>query len=202
MNEEYKKIIKKYYKEKFLKYGTTSNGVDWNDDESHTFRILNLISHISRDSNDSILDFGCGYGKMNQLLQNMKSEIKYFGYDINDAIIQEAIKNNTQGYFFSEIEKNKKFDHVVANGIFNVSLDISKNGWKEHCYNTIDEMVLLSNKSVCFNMLTSYVDYEREHLCYFDPKEIFDRYINRNDTCITIRHFNKMYEFIVLIEKQ
>jgi SAM-dependent methyltransferase len=202
MDQEYKSLIKDYYEDKFIKHGATSNGVDWNDDESHSHRIQNLVSHISPDCYDSILDFGCGYGKMYEILENIGSKLDYFGYDINEKAIQSATEINNGGHFFSKLEEQKSFDHVVANGIFNVSMNISKGGWKKYCYNTIDEMLSLSNKSVCFNMLTNYVDYEREHLCYFDPKEIFDRYINKNDTCITIKHFNKMYEFIVLIEKQ
>jgi SAM-dependent methyltransferase len=201
MDQEYKSLIKDYYEDKFIKHGATSNGVDWNDDESHSYRIQNLISHILPDCCDSILDFGCGYGKMYEILENAGSKLEYFGYDINEKAIQSAAEINSGGHFFSKFKEQKSFDHVVANGIFNVSMNISKEGWKKYCFNTIDEMLSLSNKSVCFNMLTNYVDYERSHLCYFDPKEVFDYCMNREYNGLTIKHFNKMYEFIVLIEK-
>lgn len=201
MDQEYKLIIKNYYEDKFIKHGATSNGVDWNDSDSHSHRIQNLISHIPFNCNDSVLDFGCGYGKMYEILEGVGSKLEYFGYDINDKAIQSAMEINAKGRFFSKLEKQMTFDHIVANGIFNVSMGISKDGWEKHCHKTIDEMLSLSNKSVCFNMLTSYVDYKKSHLCYFDPKEIFDYYMSREYSGLTIKHFNKMYEFIVLIEK-
>ena len=55
--------VNKYYTEKIREYGRTSQGVDWNGDESHHIRFDQLIKVFSDNCKDfSLLDYGCGFG--------------------------------------------------------------------------------------------------------------------------------------------
>ena len=58
-----------YYSEKVRQHGETARGVDWNSTESQTTRFDELLGIVpSEDLEYSILDYGCGYGAIIEML--------------------------------------------------------------------------------------------------------------------------------------
>lgn len=56
-----------------------------------------------------VLDFGCGNGEINNLLDAEN----YVGYDISGEIINRNIKTKKKGSFVTILPKNKKFDTIL-----------------------------------------------------------------------------------------
>lgn len=56
---------------------------------------------------ETILDFGCGYGRLCKAVQPKK----YIGIDLNPQAIQEAQRRYPE-YFFKEIEVHSEYDNV------------------------------------------------------------------------------------------
>ena len=132
------KTVSSYYSEKLLKYGATSKGVDWNDKMSHFLRFEQLDIYSNINKRFSILDYGCGFGSLIEYLNDKKYDFDYFGYDISDEMVKQA-RTNFPNQMFDTIIEKRKFDFVIANGIFNVKLKKTTNDWKKENLNEIEK---------------------------------------------------------------
>lgn len=198
--------ISNYYSEKVSQFGCTPNGVDWNGKESQFTRFKQLLKICDQDNLFSLGDFGCGYGALLELLTVEYKFTKYFGYDVSELMIENAIKKNeslTSSEFSTNKERLKGLDFVVASGVFNVCLETKENIWVEY----IKETLFFINESACkgfsFNALTSYSDKEKmkDNLYYSDPLFWFD-YCKRNfSKQVALLHDYGLYEFTILVRK-
>jgi len=209
MNKKILSKVDKYYTDKVISNGTESRGVDWNSKESHFLRFTQLISKFDLFQGNSLLDYGCGYGALLDFFDENKIKIKnYVGYDISNKMISKAkdkfpLKKNS---FFSNIDflEDKQFDYVLANGIFNVRLDVSEEKWLEYILKTLNHINSLSSKGFSFNILTKYSDKEfmREYLYYADPLFLFDYCKTNFSDYVTLLHDYPLYEFSIIVKKQ
>ena len=205
MKEEIKKEVEKYYSDKVVEHGATSQGVDWNGKESHFLRFEQLCRPINFNEKFSLLDYGCGFGSLIEFLNKSSTNFIYLGYDLSDEMIKKAnelyIENNIS--FFSDSEKLEKVDFVIANGIFNVRLETEESVWKKYILETILDINKYALKGFSFNILTSYSDeeYKKDYLYYANPLEIFDfckKNIARN---VSLIHDYDLYEFTIIVKK-
>ena len=61
--------VAEYYSEKVRQHGETASGVDWNSTESQKTRFDQLLRIVPSEAADySILDYGCGYGALVDVL--------------------------------------------------------------------------------------------------------------------------------------
>ena len=82
---EVKKVIERYNK-RLKKFGVKPKTLGW-DKERHFLRYHILLSQWTFNNN-SLLDFGCGFGDMYNYIQENKLNIIYNGYDINNDLIK------------------------------------------------------------------------------------------------------------------
>ena len=104
---------------------------------------------------------------------------------------------------FDTIVKKRKFDFVIANGIFNVKLKIKAETWKKYVFKTIDNINKYANQGFSFNILSSYSDdYMRsDKLFYANPLEIFDFCKKNYSRHVSLIHDYGLYEFTILVKK-
>jgi len=196
------KTVSSYYSEKLLKYGATSKGVDWNDKMTHFLRFEQLDIYSNINKRFSILDYGCGFGSLIEYLNDKKYDFDYFGYDISDEMVKQA-RTNFPNQMFDTIIEKRKFDFVIANGIFNVKLKTKAETWKKYVFKTIDNINKYANQGFSFNILSSYSDdhMRSEKLFYANPLEIFDFCKKNYSRHVSLIHDYGLYEFTILVKK-
>jgi cyclopropane fatty-acyl-phospholipid synthase-like methyltransferase len=152
------KIIDFYNKDIYNRFDTEYGRVGWNNKKSQYNR-FNTLFKIGIKDGDSILDFGCGLGEMYNYLRTFKKfkHSQYIGVDINKEFIINSIKKYNKRIFYlinnyKDIKNN--FDWCIMSGVFTVHIS------NIELYNTIEYLFNLSNKGVCFNLLTG--SYEEE----------------------------------------
>jgi SAM-dependent methyltransferase len=196
--------VERYYSGRFVEYGATARGVDWNGEESQRIRFKELLRIIDDDESYSLNDFGCGYGALVDLLEEESRNFVYTGFDLSQPMIDHARKRHSDRAFVLTADDLPVADYTVASGIFNVKLDTGGEEWTSYVLATIGVMNDRSRRGFAFNMLTSYSDPEhcREDLYYGDPAFFFDvckRSYARN---VALLHDYRLWEWTILVRKE
>lgn len=205
-NLNIKKQVESYYSNKLKTYGASAKGADWNNEESQLERFKQLLKVIPSEAKGfSVLDYGCGYGKLLDVLQHKYSSFKYTGYDISDDMIRKATEvysRNEYAKWTSGIHSDAKFEYVISSGVFNVKLHNPAEEWQSYVFKELSHLSRIATKGLAINFLTSYSDreYMRNDLYYADPKYVFDYCMSSISRNITLLHDYDLYEFTLLIK--
>lgn len=167
----------KHYQSLLAQHGDSSESLQHFDKTSQSKRFEVLTSHIS-ETNYTLLDIGCGLGHILEYLdEGHRGPTAYLGIDIVPEFIELANKKyaSRKGVQFSQINiqtdvMNTSYDHVVICGIFN---NILTDNWT-FIFETLDKAFKLTNTSLSFNLLSTYVDFQAPNLFYADPLRVFD----------------------------
>lgn len=204
-----KKIVEKvndYFNSCIQEHGMTSKGVGWNGQESHDLRFEQLVKIINKETDFSILDYGCGYGALIEYMKRYYENFNYSGYDISEEMIKTA-KSKFHDYSNALFTSNENMllpvDYTIINGVFNVKLDSSNKDWQEFIIENLKKVNELSIKGFSFNMLTKYSDIERmeDYLYYGDPCFFFDLCKKSFSKNVALLHDYKLYDFTILVRK-
>ena len=195
-----------YYSEKVRQHGETAQGVDWNSTESQKTRFDQLLAIVPSGATEySVLDYGCGYGAIIDVLTERGQPFRYVGYDVSEEMILRArrLHPGDQCEFTTDEQELGPSDYVVASGVLNVRLEVSKAQWKEYVLETLDDLHRLSLKGFAFNALTSYSDpdHMRDDLFYADPSWLFDHCKRTYSGQVALLHDYGLYEFTILVRK-
>jgi SAM-dependent methyltransferase len=197
-----------YYAAKITEHGPTPRGVDWNSSESQHLRFVKLLQVIDSDTSTSgrhLLDYGCGFGSLADMLESDYPTVFYQGYDIANEMITAARASHPHfaGQFFSDERLLRPTDYVVASGLFNVRLDTPVPDWEAYVFAKLDLLQNLSTRGFAFNMLTSYADEDRKRvdLYYADPRVMFDYCKRRYSPRVALLHDYPLWEFTMLVRK-
>ncbi len=205
---KFKKIIettKAHYSQKVKDHGTGFKGVDWGSDDGQKIRFEQLLKFVDLDQNISLLDYGCGYGAIVDLLVQQQFKGTYQGYDISEQMILEAVSKYSDEKdveFTSDSSKLKKADYTLSSGIFNVKLETSDDAWEPYIYKTIEELSDRSRLGFVFNMLSSYTPVESREwdLYYADPRTIFDFCMKKFSGGVSLSHDYMPSDFTVSVK--
>lgn len=197
-------FVEQYYTDKIKQYGVNSKGVDWKDSESQTLRFFQLLRGLKISIQDSILDFGCGYGALLQYLRTNHKIKSYYGYDISQAMLDEAQKlfpTESLAKWSKNFPVNQHFDYTILSGIFNVRNEQADEIWKEYIINTLQKINKISNKGFSFNILSIYsdVEYRKSYLYYADPLFFFDYCKKEISRFVCLYHDYPLYEFTISV---
>ena len=210
MNSTMKKIlvdVEQYFTDKINNYGAIPKGVDWKDENSQLIRFTQLAK-IFDGNGFSVADIGCGYGKFIEFLDKNFKDYTYFGYDLSEKMIIEAIRlyqDNKKCMFkkIDSLEEVEPADYIIASGIFNVKFDYTEAKWLSYILYSLEVMNQKAIKGFAFNMLTKYSDkeYMRNDLYYADPLFMFD-FCKRNfSKHVALLHDYGLYDFTILVRK-
>lgn len=227
VNEGMDDIINHYNKPRYTHWrGSASKhkSLGWNSRNEQYERFKDLLK-IGVKEGDNILDFGCGYGDLYDLVNQKYKNVKYTGVDINSNFIEDAIKN--YGELFYKINKKedikKGFDWILASGVFTVHTSDNM------LYDTIDYFYNICNKGISFNLLWGSTMPEKETevnllnifkvynilsgaempkdpdsteipIRGYDPNKI-EKYFKSKYKHVVVKSFKKYYEFTVYIYK-
>jgi SAM-dependent methyltransferase len=198
--------VDRYYSAKLAEHGANAQGVDWRDAESQQLRFVQLLRVAEHAPELDLVDYGCGYGALVDVLAADGRPFRYVGYDVSAAMIAEARRRHGDDERVSFVEREDELApaaYVVASGVLNVRLDVPDEEWRAHALATIERLDALSSRGFAFNALTSYsdVDKMRPDLWYADPRELFDLCKRRYSRHVALLHDYGLWEFTLLVRK-
>ena len=130
--------------------------VGWLDGTENAQLRFQKIYEAGINEKDSVLDVGCGVAHLHTYLKNQGWNGKYLGIDPNKKaidLVDEEI--STVHGMIEDLDKETKWDWVIANGVFNLGLK------KENTLWIIENMISHANKGIIFNMLLAPYEDER-----------------------------------------
>lgn len=193
--------IKELYENSLEKHGAVSAGVGWPDEKAHLLRFDKLSQIIDTQDPLTINDLGCGYGAFFNYLKLSGHNIELFrGLDISDIMVQKARLFEPSGDFEVGSALTRPADYSFACGIFNVRLEQSEDDWRVFTESVLDNLAEYSKRGFAFNMLTSYVDFRKDHLYYADPLKYFDLCKKKYSGRVSLIHDYNLFEWTMIVK--
>ena len=202
------KDLKVHYTELLKTHGRNIKAVQLVSTADQYKRFEIICQNISEQ--ESVIDLGCGLGDMLKFLREKGFKGKYLGADFVEGFINANedyfVEDNNASFTSLDIVKDvlpSSYDHVILSGVFNNIMQDND----EFMRITLQKMFKAARRSIRFNMMSTYVDYQADDLYYFDPREVFDFCKNNLSGLVTLRHDyglgenNFAYEFSIFVKK-
>lgn len=208
MNNDIYASISQYFERTLKQHGPTAKGVDWKDEAAQELRFNQLIKVLPEDLSleDSLLDFGCGYGQFFSFLKSRNICCNYIGFDCLPAMIEQAkelFKDEEKCQFHCGKVFNIDCDYLVASGVFNFRGHIDHDDWTNFVLTELSRINAHTSKAFALNFLTSYSDKERMRadLYYANPEFLLNHCLTNFSRHVALMHDYGAYEFTILVKK-
>jgi SAM-dependent methyltransferase len=165
-----------YFDECLERFGPTSRGVDWRNSDGHRQRLEWTFGNTVIQGADRILDFGCGYGALRELLlERGMRDVHYDGFDIAASMIgcaENLHREDLNARFFGQLPPNYRCDVAVAIGTFHVKGNSSGQEFDYMVNDSLESMMRMSRRSwIASFMLPPKNNFPSEkHLRYYSAE--------------------------------
>lgn len=199
-----KDATRRYYEDALLRFSDGPQAVNWSSRETQNLR-FEMLCGVGDLTGKRIHDVGCGLGHMADYLSTENPGCNYVGSDISPKMINAAKQRLGPdaelftGDIMAADEDWMKADFVVNSGVFTVRGEIPPEEWWQFVSGMIGRMFELCRTGISFNLMTSYVDYQDDHLFYKPPAETLDFCINELSRRAVIRHDYPLWEYTVYL---
>jgi SAM-dependent methyltransferase len=204
--DEIAKANAEHYDRLLRESGDTPAAAQWADQATQDLR-LKILCEIGDLKSAKVLDFGCGMGRLYELLSQQGFSGEYVGYEIAPELAATAQKKHAAARFerrdiLSE-GISEEFDYVFVSGVFNNRHSASA----EYVMAVLKALFARTRRGLAFNGLSTYVDYFADNLNYMDPAETFARCKAGLSSAVTLRHDYQLkagvipYEFTIYVYK-
>lgn len=171
--DQIKGRVVEYQERQLAAAGDSARGVDWKSEEAQHL-LFRAIRSFGIDQDASVLDVGCGLAHLYDFLAARGHRGGYTGVDVSAALIDQASRrlpgvDLRVGDVLEGDWPAGSHDWVVASGVFTARLGTSVPEFEGYVEAMVRRLFELCRVGVVFNMLTSRVDFEAEHLYYADP---------------------------------
>ena len=205
MTQQTIKQIEDLYTDNLKEHGTSSESVGWPNKQDHALRFEKLFQGVDLTRIRSLNDLGSGYGAvLEYLISYDKALESYFAYDISQDIL-DAI--DIQRYKQTNIKKflepnlSTLADFSIVSGIFNVRFSETDELWQDYILKTLSNLNENSIQGFSFNLLSTYVDFKKDHLFYGDPLFFFDYCKRKFSRYVSLHHDYPLYEWTMVVKK-
>lgn len=209
MRARHDKIIEanaSHYAQLLKEHGDTPGAAQWADEATQDRR-LRILCEIADMKSAKILDFGCGTGRLYQLLNADGFSGEFVGYDVAPELIDAAQKKFPKARFecrdILSNGINEEFDFALISGVFNNR----HSGSRDYAHDILETLFRKVRVGIAFNALSTYVDYFDEKLNYIDPLAMFDYCKTTLSSAVVLRHDYQLkdgvipYEFSMYVYK-
>ncbi|HEA15483.1 hypothetical protein LCGC14_1540930 [marine sediment metagenome] len=209
MTTDSHQALKAYYQKLYQQHGDCHHAVQHVSKAAQNVRFKIFLEQIPLDSN--VIDLGCGLGDMLAYFRLHGFTGGYLGYDFVPEFINSAknkfVDDAKAQFEVFDIFKNsmsEQYDYILISGVFNNKLDDNLT----FIMQTLDKSFLSCKKSVIFNALSSYVEYEDPTLFYINPINLFDECKQNLTPFIDLKHDYVIkkggfpYEFTMKLSKE
>jgi len=200
MDEQDKILIQERYKERLIKYGPGIKALASGIESRRTVR-FDILAEIGISEGSSVLDVGCGLADFYAHLIGKGINVQYTGIDIVPELIDEArIAYPALDLRTLDLQDNPfpagSYDYVVSSQVFNLRLEKEKN--EALVQDMLRVMFNIARSGVAIDLLTSYVDFQQEHLYYYQPEKLFS-FAKQLTRRVTLRHDYPLFEFCIYL---
>lgn len=202
---DYLKIAKHY--EKCLdEHGDTCKGVDWPNEEDANLRYKIMLELLPGFYQATLLDFGCGTGKLLEYIIKNNINIDYQGLDVSDKYIT-LCRDKYPNVKFHKLDVcqndlSQKYDYIICNGTFTEKVDLPWGEMWKFFTQALKTLWKNTEKGIAFNVMSKYVDWERNDLFHVDTKDICDFLIENLSRNFIIRNDYGLYEYTVYVYRK
>lgn len=200
----------KFFNSTVKLHGANAKGLDYNTNYQHIGRLdvlVDLAVSNGLTQNASIIDFGCGFGSLINVLHksNLNCE-NYFGIDLSYEMIALAKSKwanlPNANFEVGGIENVSKADFIFCSGVFNKKLQHSSDSWQAYVLENISRLFDSANHALVFNMLTDMSDenLHRDDLYYANPIKMMAHCFNLTKK-IELKHNYGLYDFSICMVK-
>jgi SAM-dependent methyltransferase len=190
------------YTKRLNTYGYSPETLGWGRNGRQDVRFSVLTQPILNTQQCSVLDIGCGFADLYSYLITNGWKGRYVGVDLVPSLLEIAKERNPELEVYNyDIEQSKilgNFDYVVASGIFNAKLNEDNN--EQHIVNSLSNMLEISEKMVCVDFMSTYVDFQKEGSWHTDPSWLINQ-INKITKRFSIRYDYMPFEFAAFLYK-
>ena len=187
--------VANHYQSLLAKYGVGPRAVDWRDEDQMNLR-FKALSEIENLNGGSIADVGSGLGDLYGFLQKHGWHGEYTGFELISRFVAIARERHSLAEFIEgdslSMNIQRKFDWVFLSGSLNVRFD----GIEQFTHKVIEKMYAICNRGVAFNLMSTYVDFQKGDTAHNDPEKIF-RFCKSLTRFVTLRHDYHPWEFTI-----
>lgn len=191
------------YEESLNNHGETPMGVGWRTEDGQRLRFEKLLAVVDPVDGTPIEvnDLGCGYAAFFEHLEGRGTPVgTYFGYDISDEMLRAAAQRvpEGRGRLLRSDRVTEPADYSFASGIFNVRMAAEEAQWLAYVQATVRNLAEHSRRGFAFNLLTTYCDYQEDHLFYGDPRWWFDWCKREITPRVALLHDYPLFEWTLM----
>ena len=194
------------YQESLDEHGDSPCSTRWNDPVTQHLRFERLVKEIEPFlPGNSVYDVGCGFGELGGYLAQLGAGCTYSGIEIVagmadmgrarlgvDIIVDDFIARDYEVHY----------DFVVASGVFNMPGEVESDEWNLYCQAMTKKMFTLAGKGIVFNGLTTFCDFRRDDLHYWDPAQVLSFCQSELSRFCILDHAYPLYEWTLTVFRQ
>jgi SAM-dependent methyltransferase len=199
MNEANNRFTVEHYENQLKQYGYSPKTLGWNNGR-HNLRYYILLSQW-KFNNNTLLDFGCGFGDMYGFCVRNGYHVIYEGVDLSPKLIKMGKSIYPDAHLWSgdvlHDGLSKQYDFILSSGVHNLKIDDT---WG-FIQATFDFFNKHSTLGFALNFLSNKVEYMLDHAYHADPAQILNlayQYSNR----VVLRNDYIPFEFTVFVDKR
>lgn len=200
MDENDKILIQQRYKDRLQQYGPGIKALASGTEARRKIR-FDVLTGIGIGEGASVLDVGCGFADYYAYLREIGINVQYTGIDIVPELVEAGCAAHPGlDLHVRDLQENPfpelSFDYVVSSQVFNLRLGEGKND--ALVKDMLRIMYRMARNGVAVDFLTSYVDYEQDHLHYYRPEDLFS-FAKQLTRRVTLRHDYPLFEFCLYL---
>lgn len=178
--DQMSKIFGEHHARVFAIHGQKPEGLDWGSDPAdHRIRLDRMLAVAELGStthmHPSLLDVGCGFGSLHELMLERGLAFDYCGIDLCESMIAVAQEKYPDAKWLAgnvlKLDLPGKYDYVVCNGALTQKLDASIPDMEKFVKAIIARMFELCEIGIAFNLMTTHVNFMVPNLFYKNPVE-------------------------------
>ena len=191
--------IRRSFRERSRKYGYDPRAL-WMTGKQEQLLRMEVLADIEPNwENQSVLDVGCGFCDLVDVLRLRGFSGRYVGVDITDEVIKIARKRHPDLEIINRdimlSPFSERFDYVFASGTFNLIFCEDMLGFVSKILQAMFEHSIIG---VGVNYQSTYVDYQHPEAHHTDPAWIFNEAKNLTKR-VLLRHDYMPYEFAIYL---
>lgn len=201
-------VLGAHYGRTFAEHGTNAEGVDWGASSAdHRLRLDRMlaVTEIGRQPGapQSLLDVGCGYGSLLDVIKERGLELSYIGMEICDAMLDAARARHPDAEWrCSDILQtmgDRNYDYAVCNGILTQKLDVSQRKMDAFLKAVVTRMFHMTRVGIAFNVMTTHVNFTVANLYYRNPAELMAWCMSELTPRVRLDHAYPLFEYTLYL---
>lgn len=206
MNEKDRDAYINKYVKRLDEFGDDPSTLGWGGGVERQKHRFDVLREVGIGASDSVLDIGCGFADMYELLTEKGWSGEYLGIDLNQKLLEVA-EQKYEGVktLCADILDNKEldlnYDWTVASGVFNARMKHEDH--MKYVTAMLEKMWSFSNKGMAFDFMSTYVDFEHPDAFHMEPGEAIRlaKQLAGNTGRVVLRMDYLPYEFCVYVYK-